>query len=161
MVKNQGRIQKSILGANQVLQSKPWSRGRNARYSRAKPELKARSVWELRAKSEEKQEEGSGEGLGETLPRKVLKNRIWNYSFGCILKANIWNKWQLAWFETMFNFPLSWKIDIEYLIFGNCLFSWHLKHRRGSWVIASFDQKSVGHRKKLVWHPCVWVLVAR
>ena len=81
-------------GANQNSRSKvegeAWVEG-SKRPKRAKPEP--------RAKSEKKLEEGFGDGLGEPLPRKVLKNRAWNYSFWCRFEANqaiiiIWNNQQ-------------------------------------------------------------------
>ena len=52
---------------NRRLRAKPESRARSARELRAKPEP--------RAKPEKKRGEGSGEGLGEPLPRKFLKNQ--------------------------------------------------------------------------------------
>ena len=64
-----------------VSRAKPESRARSARVSRMKPESRARSARKLRAKPkprakpEKKRGEGSGEGLGEPLPRKFLKNQ--------------------------------------------------------------------------------------
>jgi len=68
----QGRIQVNFLGE-----------------SRAKPELRAQSARELRAKPEprakpkKKRGRGLGRGLGEPLPRNFLKIWTWNRAIWC------------------------------------------------------------------------------
>ena len=110
-----GEARNRYLGAKQVLQSKPWSRGRSARYSRARSarELKARSVWELRAKPEEKAGGGVwGGGSVSTLPRKFLKNQTWNHSFWCIFEGNYLKLLITCMVRDHCSIvPLSWKID--------------------------------------------------
>ena len=92
---NRGR-QAPEFGAR-VWRAKPESRARSARELRAKPESRARSAAarELRAKPEPraKPEKKRGEGLGEPLPRKILKSKLEIIHFGaCIpIWSNIWN----------------------------------------------------------------------
>ena len=69
-------------GPNQDPQSKVEGEARiDARVSRAKPESRAPSARELRAKPEprakpeKKRGRGLGRGFGEPLPRKFLKNQ--------------------------------------------------------------------------------------
>ena len=99
---DQGRIQEFILrGPNQGPQSKVKGGARIEGAKRPSIEGKARVEGAKRPRIEgeartegearEKAGEGSGEGLGEPLPRKFLKNRTWNHSFWCIFEAIILN----------------------------------------------------------------------
>ena len=72
-------------GPQSKIRAKPDSRARSARELRAKPEPKA--------KPENKRGRGLGRGLGdgEPLPINFLKNQTWNHLFWCIFEAIILN----------------------------------------------------------------------
>ena len=68
----------------------PENQGRNPSQNREAYENWGRS---LNRGHKKKQRTGSGEGLGEPLPGKVLKNQIWNNSFWCIFETCKHLKW--------------------------------------------------------------------
>ena len=78
--------------ARGVLRTKPEPRARSAREFRAKPES--------RAKPEIERGRGLGRGRGEPLPRNFLKIRTWNRAIWCIVEAKIYNfsQWRIQEF---------------------------------------------------------------
>ena len=109
--------------SNRKLRAKPESRARRARESRAKLRIEGGA----RTEGEVWEKTGGGSG-GEwarwATPQKLLKNHSWNQSFWCIFEANIWNTWKHAWFVSSRPCSIAHiheKIDIKYLVFGNCL----------------------------------------